>query len=149
MLGSASDAYRNLRGIGDEFGGQGYEVVGLGETDTEQEVLDIVLLQARRFDDGGQPGVAVRADGGSVSKGKLAEDNDGAKLTLGAIVVEFGAGDVQKVQETVAVFSMRHHPEYRRDILHIAVVHGIQVRQITMATIGTDDGWPATITFTH
>ena len=40
--------------------------------------------------------------------------------------------------ECLAVFSMRHHSECRGNILHIAVVHGIQVRQITVATIGTD-----------
>ena len=74
--------------------------MGLGTTDSEQEVLHRVLLQACRFDDGGQPGVTAGADRGSVSKGELAEDNDGAQLTLGAIVVEFGAEDVHKVQET-------------------------------------------------
>ena len=84
-----SVAYWNLRGVGDEFGGQGYEVVGLRETDPEQEILDIVFLQACRFDDSGQPGVAAGADRGAVSKGKLAEDDDGAQLTLGAIVVEY------------------------------------------------------------
>ena len=52
--------------------------MGLRATDPEQEVLDIVLLHACRFDDSGQPGVAAGADRGAVSKGKLAEDDERA-----------------------------------------------------------------------
>ena len=88
-------AYRILRGVGNEFSGQRYEVVGLSETDTEQEVLDILFLQASRFDDRGQPGVAEGADGGAISKGAEppalgAPDRSGMRLVSWPVMKKRG-----------------------------------------------------------
>ena len=79
------------------MGGEWGEIGGVSESKAEKELWDIELLESGGFDDGSHGGEAEGADFGAIAEGEFAEDDDGAELTFGAIVVELGAGNGQEV----------------------------------------------------
>ena len=60
--------------------------------------MDVVLLKTGGFDHGSHRRKAVGARFGAIAKGEFAEDDDGSELTLGAIVMELGAGHIEEIE---------------------------------------------------